>query len=118
MSLKLFLSKILILKWTKNCLKFNLGLFHFRNSAGDPMIYQMILAIEEIAKDNENVSDQLSHVENLEESYKVGNITLKTANLVLCQSPRIEIVHGPVVEDRKSVFQGHVGTVFSKEDIG
>lgn len=77
----------------------------------------MILAVEEIASQNsKQESKEINLAQFDEESVNMVNVIMKTSDLVI-KSSNLNIVHGPIIEDRKSVFQGHVCTVCSKDDV-
>lgn len=87
----------------------------YSNGDGGPLIYQMISAVEEIVNQhnnifNENLVEATDLVENNDLIIKISDLTIK-------DSADLKITHGPIVEDRKSVFQGHVCAVVSKEDV-
>lgn len=79
----------------------------------------MILALEEIANESENEcaekksSSQKTQLPDIQND----NIIIKTSGLVNNDVSNLKITHGPIIEDRKSVFQGHVCTVNSKSDV-
>lgn len=75
----------------------------------------MILAVEEITSQNTKTIEQKSAT--LNESESMMHIIMQTSDLVLTKTLDLNIVHGPIIEDRKSVFQGHVCKVCSKDDV-
>ncbi|CAG9856116.1 unnamed protein product [Phyllotreta striolata] len=82
----------------------------YNTEGGGPLIYQMIMIIEDIAKKSNSKSSSKSPsnsevvVENTEKKLEPKQSSLK-------------IHHGPTIVDRKSVFQGHVCEVHCKEDV-
>lgn len=95
--------------YMNSVLKFYLGfIVFFRNGCGGPLIYQIILAIEDVVKENKDFAKKEPIVEPCNESF-MSNVNIQ-------ESLKLEIFHGPIIEDRKSVFQGHVCSVKSKDE--
>lgn len=80
----------------------------------------MILAVKEVASQStnfsENCQEDMKLMENIEENDMTENLIMKKSDEVTKLSV-LNIIHGPVIEDRKSAFQGHVCKVNSKEDV-
>ncbi|XP_023020366.2 protein IMPACT-B [Leptinotarsa decemlineata] len=80
----------------------------YENEGGGPLIYQMIMSVDSIVKQNkEHKEGKPPH----QESPAKENI-----NEPVCTN-ELKIFHGPIITDRKSVFQGHVCTVKNKDDV-
>lgn len=78
----------------------------------------MILAIEEVAKQSTTFPADEVSILKPHENDNLENISSVVSNTLIGETHKLDIVHGPIIEDRKSVFQGHVGTVHNKENVG
>lgn len=80
----------------------------------------MILAVKEVASQRtnseQNCQEDMKVIKDTEENDLTENFIMKKSDEVTKLSV-LNIIHGPVIEDRKSAFQGHVCTVNSKEDV-
>ncbi|XP_045463525.1 protein IMPACT-like [Harmonia axyridis] len=82
----------------------------YEESMGSPILYQWIEKLKEYTiykpkskKDKEKLDEPLTK-----------NILKPVVDL---QRFSRDVVHGPIIEDRKSVFQGHVCAVFNENDV-
>lgn len=82
----------------------------FSDGCGNPVIYQWIERLKEIVAEedvkrdiNESIDDDKKDIEK----YTLEVTPTKTYN----------IHHGPIIQDRKSVFQGHVCAIESETDV-
>ncbi|CAG9816016.1 unnamed protein product, partial [Phaedon cochleariae] len=82
----------------------------YKNEGGGPIIYQMIMIVEEIAK-TKNVTETSSPEELLQCDKECQRLVTPI------EKSHLNIIHGAIIVDRKSVFQGHVCTVNSKDDV-
>ncbi|KAG5898032.1 hypothetical protein JTB14_001743 [Gonioctena quinquepunctata] len=80
----------------------------YRNEGGGPLIYQMIMIVDNIAKQSKKHTE-VKHQETFIQAEDKAEATLVNSHL--------KIFHGPTITDRKSVFQGHVCSVKSKADV-
>lgn len=83
----------------------------YNAEGGGPLIYQMIMIVEDIVKkyDHTKSNNSLSSI-----SQEVSvNVDEKSET----KYSHLKIHHGPTIVDRKSVFQGHVCEVNNKEDV-
>ncbi|CAH1968837.1 unnamed protein product [Acanthoscelides obtectus] len=83
----------------------------FESHGGEPLIYQMIMIVEEAVRNKEdakhNSKNKSEGIEPVEKKSEVFSLSVN----------HLMITHGPIITDRKSVFQGHTCVVKSKEDV-
>nr|CAI5828532.1 unnamed protein product [Callosobruchus analis] len=89
--------------------------FHnlFETQGGEPLIYQMIMVVEEAVQKKENT--KLSSIETEDISQNFDYAEHKAEDSLVAN--HLNIVHGQTITDRKSVFQAHTCMVNSKEDV-
>nr|CAH7757771.1 unnamed protein product [Callosobruchus chinensis] len=89
--------------------------FHnlFEAQRGEPLIYQMIMVVEEAVRNKEN--HRLSCIEAEDRSQNFDHVEHKVEATLSANHLNIE--HGQTIVDRKSVFQGHACMVYSKADV-
>lgn len=69
----------------------------------------MIMTLEELANNRDNTTITIDNSTKGLEIEPISQFVSTTNNL--------EITHGPIIVDRKSVFQGHVCRVNNKQEL-
>ncbi|CAG9840985.1 unnamed protein product [Diabrotica balteata] len=80
----------------------------YETEGGGPLIYQMIMIVEDVVKKSQSNTER-KPVEEEQINEVKGSSSKCSKNL--------NVVHGSTILDRKSVFQGHVCEVKSKEEV-
>lgn len=78
---------------------------NYRENNDEPVLFQWIEKIREFIQ-------TLNSNKEFKEVFVETQILKQNVN---SNSPEIE--HGSVIQDRKSIFQGHVANVYSKADV-
>uniref|UniRef100_A0A6P7FCV0 Protein IMPACT-like n=1 Tax=Diabrotica virgifera virgifera TaxID=50390 RepID=A0A6P7FCV0_DIAVI len=85
----------------------------YETEGGGPLIYQMIMIVEDVVKKSQSNTEHKKSQTNTVEEEQIDNVK---GNSSKC-SKNLNVVHGSTILDRKSVFQGHVCEVKSKEEV-
>nr|CAD7587549.1 unnamed protein product [Timema genevievae] len=84
----------------------------YLENIGECVIFQWIEKIRELLQEQLFAKDQVEENEEVVEdlSVKLDSVSIDTDELP-------EIIHGEIITDRRSVFQGHVARVFSTRQV-
>nr|CAD7437923.1 unnamed protein product [Timema bartmani] len=84
----------------------------YLDNIGECVIFQWIEKIRELLQEQLFAKDQVEENEEVVEdlSVKLDSVSVDTYELP-------EIIHGEIITDRRSVFQGHVARVFSTRQV-
>ncbi|CAG2054228.1 unnamed protein product [Timema podura] len=84
----------------------------YLENIGECVIFQWIEKIRELLQEQLFAKDQVEENEEVVEdlSVKLDSVSVDTDELP-------EIIHGEIITDRRSVFQGHVARVFSTRQV-
>ncbi|CAH0546202.1 unnamed protein product [Brassicogethes aeneus] len=81
----------------------------YNDNKGEPIIFQWIEQLKEIAVQKESDESGSTKTDKLDILEEIESLKISTKLM--------DILHGPTVVDRKSVFQAHTCKVFSAQDV-
>lgn len=85
---------------------------------GEPVIYQWIEKFKDIVLNDSISEDRKDNVSCNNETNNIQNITSATSVDVENKNiTKLKIIHGSIITDRKSTFQGHVCEISSPQNI-
>lgn len=79
----------------------------FRKETGNPIIFQWIEKLKEIVSETSN-QNPLSGYISLDTFVQPSHASKQKV---------LNVIHGPIIVDRKSVFQGHACVVKNENDV-
>lgn len=85
---------------------------YFRENIGETVIFQWVEKVRELLQHMQVLEAPEEKDENEDEVKEMVSFCSMSQHVV-----RPTITHGPVITDRKSIFQGHAAIVTSTEEV-
>lgn len=80
----------------------------FSENCGTPVLFQWIERLKELLE---------CWRETIQKTTHLNNLIVRDIESPLSLSCELDVTHGPLIQDRKSVFQGHACKVNSQQDV-
>lgn len=92
-------------------------MYCFSDNIGENILYQWVEAAREFLEEKGKLKSEDSVGIVAEDNINIANISLKDDFGEGTSGSVPHITHGETITDRKSIFQGHVATVTSSDDV-